>query len=261
MLEFWIQKNISINDIRFALKQEEQRREMRKVEGRSFKDHELIPKVKERSKNDICCFKCGMRGHMAVECSRNQRCFNCQGYNHIAANCRKSKQNIPSTKSGRAGNFQWESQGKYTRQNLGRDEISMRTSDEAVMKVNEISAKMGLNDASETHERGKGEYENERYNLWLLDSRSINHMTQNEFMCNDMIDERKQISLADKNDKILILKGISDVIVKQSSGKSNIRLKNVLCVPDLNSNLLSVAKITDQRCNVNFNKFGALQRA
>ena len=55
----------------------------------------------------------------------------------------------------------------------------MRTSDEAVMKVNEISTKMGLHDASENRERGKDECENERYHLWLLDSGSTSHMTQN----------------------------------------------------------------------------------
>lgn len=82
-----------------------------------------------------------------------------------------------------------------------------------------------------------------KYYLWLLDSGSTSHMTQNEFMCNNTREEKRQISLMDKNGKILTSKGISDVVIKQFNSKSNIRLKNVLCVPDLNSNLLSVEKI------------------
>ncbi|KYQ55154.1 Copia protein [Trachymyrmex zeteki] len=44
-------------------------------------------------------------------------------------------------------------------------------------------------------------------------------------------------------------------MISQSNDKK-IRLENVLCVPDINMNLLSVAKITDHGYNVNFNKHG-----
>ena len=54
-----------------------------------------------------------------------------------------------------------------------------------------------------------------------------------------------QIGLANKNGKMLMSRGISDIIVRQSGGKSNIRLKNVVYVPDLSSSLLSIGKITD----------------
>jgi len=42
------------------------------------------------------------------------------------------------------------------------------------------------------------------------------------------------------------------MILKFNDAK--IRLKNVLYVPDINMNLLSVIKITDQECNVKFDK-------
>ena len=172
-----IQKKISTNDIRFALKLEEHMIEMKKVEGRSFKDYELIRKVKERSRNDICCFKCGMKGHMAVKCSRNQRCFNCQSYNHVIANCRKLKQNMSSMGRERADGFQREGQRKYMGQDLRRKEVTMRANDEAVMKVNGTPTKMGLRLASKNYARRMGECANERY-LWLLDSESTSHMTE-----------------------------------------------------------------------------------
>ena len=131
----------------------------------------------------------------------------------------------------------------------------MRANDEA---VNGTPTKMGLHHASQNYARRMGECVNERYYLWLLDSGSTSHMTRDEFMCDDMREDGRQIGLADKNGKMLMSKGISDVIVRQSGGKSNIRLKNVLYVPNLNSNLLSVAKIIDQEYNVNFNRFGAI---
>lgn len=42
----------------------------------------------------------------------------------------------------------------------------------------------------------------------------------------------------------------------QHLNDDRIRLKNVLCVPDINMNLLSVAKITDYGYNVKFDKYG-----
>lgn len=46
--------------------------------------------------------------------------------------------------------------------------------------------------------------------------------------------------------------------MKQRLSKDNIRLINVLRVPDINMNLLSVAKITDHSYNVKFDKYGAI---
>ena len=39
-------------------------------------------------------------------------------------------------------------------------------------------------------------------------------------MCDDMREDKRQIDLADKNSKMLMSRSISDVIVRQSGGKS-----------------------------------------
>ena len=71
-------------------------------------------------------------------------------------------------------------------------------------------------------------------------------------------EDERQISLADKDGKKLISKGIGEIVMKQSSSTTNLRLKNVLCIPELNTNLLSVARITDNGYEVKFNKYGAI---
>lgn len=133
---FEMQRNISVFDIRFALKQEIQRRERRKKERQS-RDRESVRKV-EGQKGNIYCYNCGTKGHMAAECNRNKRCFNCQRFNHIAAECREPRRNQPPVGRGQERNFQMGIRGRITRQHVGRSEIAMKTSDEAVISVKEI---------------------------------------------------------------------------------------------------------------------------
>ncbi|XP_043527949.1 uncharacterized protein LOC122538172 isoform X1 [Frieseomelitta varia] len=82
--------------------------------------------------------------------------------------------------------------------------------------------------------------------------------SQRNISVNNFVQEKRRISMADKKGKVLTSKGIGNVIVRQASRNNNVKLKNVLCVPELNSNLLSVAKITDHGYNVNFSKYGAI---
>lgn len=56
----------------------------------------------------------------------------------------------------------------------------------------------------------------------------------------------------------MISDGQGEIILKQGMNNKSIRLKNVLHVPDIGMNLLSVAKITDHGYNVKFDKNGAV---
>lgn len=47
-------------------------------------------------------------------------------------------------------------------------------------------------------------------------------------------------------------------MIKHDTYNDRIRFKNVLNVPDINVNLLSVAKITDHEYNVKFDKYRAI---
>ena len=57
--------------------------------------------------------------------------------------------------------------------------------------------------------------------------------------------DNREITLTDKSGKKIASNGIGEIVVEQKNIESRIRLSNVLHVPDLNSNLLSVVKITD----------------
>lgn len=83
-------------------------------------------------------------------------------------------------------------------------------------------------------------------------------MASREIMFENIVDDKRDISLADKNGKKLISNGQGEIVITQHLNDDRIRLKNVLCVPDINMNFLSVAKITDYRYNVKFDKYGAV---
>ncbi|XP_043522078.1 uncharacterized protein LOC122534997 isoform X2 [Frieseomelitta varia] len=69
--------------------------------------------------------------------------------------------------------------------------------------------------------------ESDNYRLWLLDSGSTSHMTYDELICDNFVEEKRRISTADRKGKILTSKGI-------------------------------VAKITDHEYDINFNKHRAI---
>ncbi|XP_076637474.1 uncharacterized protein LOC143349811 isoform X1 [Colletes latitarsis] len=195
---------------------------------------------------------------MAVDCKRSKTCFNCQGFNHIAAVCRERKRNAPSMRRRPGENPQSGYRGRNERQHRGRGETMLKTYEEVVIRVSEISKKKNkLYVVSEIDKNDTCESNNCR--VWLLDSGSTSHMTHDELICNNFVQEERRISMADKDGKVLTSKGIGNVVVRQASSNNNIvKLQNVLCVPEQNSNLLSVAKIIDHGYDVNFNKYGAI---
>lgn len=63
----------------------------RKEEKTSRDEH--VKSAREKPKNDITCYNCGMRGHRLSECRNNKKCFNGQGFGHIVAECKEPKKN------------------------------------------------------------------------------------------------------------------------------------------------------------------------
>ena len=165
------QKDVSIGDIRYALKQEELRKERRREEKPS-RDQEKVRRVKDKSRNDIC-YNCGMKGHMSNECYNKLKCFNCQGFYHTSAECKEPKMNMPSRGRGYRGN----SRGRSAGRGRGRSEVTLTTSEEAVKIAREesrVSKAVVIEEEITEINKCDKDY------TWLLDSGSTSHMTYDE---------------------------------------------------------------------------------
>ncbi|CAH2083649.1 unnamed protein product [Euphydryas editha] len=97
-------------------------------------------------------------------------------------------------------------------------------------------------------------FSGDNYNKWFMDSGASMHMTGNrQWMYNVTEPPVKKITVANKEP--LSVKGIGYTDVKLAQGK-NIQLKNVLYVPDLAVNLLSVSTIVNSGYKVTFTQRG-----
>ncbi|XP_015435178.1 PREDICTED: uncharacterized protein LOC107190809 [Dufourea novaeangliae] len=128
----------------------------------------------------------------------------------------------------------------------------MRTTDEAVMTMTE---RIHMNKIARVRKECSEGVKSKNI-TWLLDSGSTSHMVWDPEMFDKLCSEEREIMLADKGGRKLVSNGIGEVPLRQEDIENKVRLKNVLCVPDLNTNL-SVAKFTDYGYKVTFDEYGA----
>lgn len=117
-------------------------------------------------------------------------------------------------------------------------------------KVKLVSNECKENDDYCFHVVKQDEYEND---VWYIDSGASSHMSSNESFFKTLNTEyNKNIVLADGN--VLTTQGIGEGILKCNYGSRvrNITVKDVLFVPELKGNLISVAKLTQQGLKVIF---------
>ena len=88
---------------------------------------------------------------------------------------------------------------------------------------------------------------------WLIDSGASNHMCNNrDYFQNFKASSDKEITIADGNKMKII--GEGDIIIKDEHTERTFKLVNVLFVPELKQNLLSVAMITSKGFSVLFTR-------
>lgn len=165
------------------------------------------------------CYKCGSVGHMARACkmnSKSAKCFKCNKAGHYASNCSKKTEDENPTCS--------------------------------ICKKNNHSEKDGFFKKKETKKTKKVAFfanNTSEKNTWVLDSGSTSHMTNNLKQLKEVRKTESTIGLA-KTSKTMKAEAIENLELEKCT------LKNVMYVPSLCSNLLSVSAITNNGGTVTF---------
>ncbi|UYV63822.1 K02A2.6-like [Cordylochernes scorpioides] len=89
---------------------------------------------------------------------------------------------------------------------------------------------------------------------WILDSGATSHMSTDINLLDDFQDDSRKITLLD--DRFIKSNGIGTVEIYKDDNHL-LTLKEVLYVPELNSNLISVSKITEDEKQIIFDENGA----
>ena len=152
-------------------------------------------------------------GHVSKYCRNDQKCFKCGKTNHIARDC--------TVKVGQERN------GSGGRNVTGQAKIAVNvesTIEKAVcMKISE------------------GKVRKEEF---YLDSCASHHMSPNKDLFTELdVNRESLVELGD--DSKVEVKGVGKIKVKMSSGWE-VTLEDVLFVPNLGTNLVSVGRITSK---------------
>ncbi|KMQ84281.1 copia protein, partial [Lasius niger] len=169
------------------------------------------------------CFKCGKKGHVARSCrtknenvSKGIKCFICIKSGHMAKDCKaKVKTGCKICK----------------KQNHEEKDCFFRKKEKNENKEesNQVSFLIEDSDSKE----------------WIIDSGTTSHMTNDKKKLKEMKKVYTEVGVAKKQGSM------------QAKGRGKIELRNcvlndVLYVPDLKKNLLSVSAITQKGANVLF---------
>lgn len=165
-------------------------------------------------------------------------CFVCNKPGHLQKDC-------------------WYGKNNMKRKNNGKPNASVKNSNYYKNEHARISKEEtfpGKESALTTREK-----ENIKDNMseWHLDSACTSHMTPSLNLMENLEEENKIISVAEEGRDIESTYRGEIRATTTKGGTNNVRLKNVLCVPKLRCNLLSVPSIVKNGNEVVLNKQGA----
>lgn len=165
------------------------------------------------------------------------KCYNCGKPGHIARNCfsRDNEFSRPTTYRGR---FRGRGHAPPTR---GRSMAKSARGDESYPSQRDFA----LRTTSSSPRSGPTE--------WSIDSGASSHMTGSKSILQDFReDHTKKVALADGTEIDCV--GVGTVVfnVTRNGQESKLTAADVLYVPTMDDNLISVSKLTDKGLDVNF---------
>ncbi|UYV69844.1 K02A2.6-like, partial [Cordylochernes scorpioides] len=219
-------REATIEEIQQILREKESRRNMilnQLVEN----GHEQAYRIKDRKVKQFQpkrCFVCNKKGHLANDCWFRDK--QKQGY---------QKKWTPDYRNH-----------KYSRKHSNNLVDTMKS---------------GINEqAFETYAKEFEDSPNGRNDkqIWCIDSGCTSHLTPNLTLMENVTEYKSEINLAEKRKTIqATAKGDMRLTTCASEGQENIRIKDILHVPNLRNNFLSDYDLVNKGNSVIFNKNGA----
>ncbi|KAI7815493.1 Retrovirus-related Pol polyprotein, partial [Rhyzopertha dominica] len=184
----------------------------------------------EASKRNVVCFACNKDGHIAKYCPR---------FNDRNANRRNFYQKTTNDSNQRRGRKVYKNEKAAVCQNYTEDEDSEITenreddSSARVVKFKALRAK-----------KAPGERKEDRMFMWISDSGATHHMTPFREILEDFDDSTEGVvELADGKYANVKGKGSVTIQICKEYGGWTIQLKEVVYVPDLENNLISLVQL------------------
>ena len=157
--------------------------------------------------------------------SKGPRCHHCKKLGHIKRNCRFLNQNYQPSNQGRFNTIKYKANNAETRP-MNSD---------------------GIEKESMYHALPAGNI-TENSNAWIVDSGASCHMCHNKGMFTNFTNLKKEIEVALGDGRLMKATGIGVILLKMRINGNTTeicKLSDVLYVPDLTINLLSVSKVVN----------------
>lgn len=164
------------------------------------------------------------------ESLRDVKCYRCNKFGHIGRNCP-----------------QYGDHKRFTKRNTStRDQHERNNDTREKSRAAHTCQKMN-------YEANSSKRISER-NEWLLDSGATDHLTSDRKKLTDFENETANITCAGGESLRSKGKGNMEITWSAENGGTTMTLSDVLYVPELNGNLVSISRLGDANINVNFDK-------